>query len=156
MKSKTRDIVCSLLFLIVGIFTFVNALEIKPLMAKDLGSGFMPKVIGVSLVVIAVIKLVLTLTNKKELKNETSNDDVDQKGGLLTIGLFLFYVVTFEMLGFIVSTVVYLFFQMLILSNDKNRNCKLFGLISVAFSVGVYALFVYVINRPLPVGIFGF
>lgn len=156
MKSKTRDIVCSLLFLIVGIFTFVNALEIKPLMTKDLGSGFMPKVIGVSLVVIAAIKLVLTLTNKKELKNETSNNDIDQKGGLLTIGLFLFYVVTFEMLGFIVSTVVYLFFQMLILSNDKNRNCKLFGLISVAFSVGVYALFVYVINRPLPVGIFGF
>lgn len=156
MKSKTRDIICSLLFLIVGIFTFVNALEIKPLMAKDLGSGFMPKVIGVSLIVIAVMKLVLTLTNKKESKIETSNDNIDQKGGLLTIGIFLFYVITFEMLGFIVSTIVYLFFQMLILSNDKNRNCKLFALISIVFSVAVYVLFVYVINRPLPIGIFVF
>lgn len=156
MKSKTRDIVCSSLFLIVGMFTFANALEIKPLMAKDLGSGFMPKVIGVSLIIIAVIKLILTLINKKESKEKILNDDIDQKGGLLTIGIFLFYVLTFEMLGFIVSTVIYLFFQMLILSNDKNRNCKLFVLISVIFSVVVYALFVYVINRPLPIGIFGF
>ncbi len=156
MKSKTRDIVCSSLFLIVGMFTFANALEIKPLMAKDLGSGFMPKVIGVSLIIIAVIKLILTLINKKESKEKILNDDIDQKGGLLTIGIFLFYVLTFEMLGFIVSTVIYLFFQMLILSNDKNRNCKLFVLISVIFSVVVYALFVYVINRPLPIWIFGF
>lgn len=156
MKNKTRDLVCSLLFLAIGIFTFINSLDIKPLMGKDIGSGFMPKVIGICLAVIAIVKLILTFLKSKEENEKVSKNDSDLKGGLLTIGIFLFYVVTFEPLGFIVSTAVYLFFQMLILSNEKNRNCKLFAVIAVAFSVATYALFVYAISRPLPIGIFGF
>lgn len=156
MNNKTKDYICSLLFLFTGIFVFVNSINIVPLMGKDLGSGFMPKVIGVSLVVISLIKLVLVFYNSKNYKEETKKEDIDSKGGLLTIGISLFYVVTFELLGFITSTIIYLFFQMIILSNEKNRNLKLFGVISIGFSVFLYVLFVYVINRPLPIGILGF
>lgn len=156
MNNKTRDYICSLLFLFSGIFIFINSIDIVPLMGKDLGSGFMPKVIGVSLVVISLIKLVLVFYNSKNYKEETKKEDIDSKGGLLTIGISLFYIITFNFLGFITSTILYLFFQMLILSNEKNRNIKLFAVISIGFSVFLYILFVYVISKPLPVGILGF
>ena len=58
MKNKTRDIICSLLFLILGIFMFSQALKITSIMGKDLGSGFMPKVIAVALVLTSLLKLI--------------------------------------------------------------------------------------------------
>ena len=156
MKNKTRDIICSLLFLALGIFMFSQALKITSIMGKDLGSGFMPKVIAVALVLISLLKLILTFFEKKQSEEEKSNDNQDSKGGLLTIGALLFYVLTFEILGFIISTSAYLFIQMLIFSDNKNRKPLLFLIISVAFSIATYILFVYVIQKPLPTGILSF
>ena len=62
----------------------------------------------------------------------------------------------FEPVGFIVSSAVYLFVQMIVLSDNKNRNPILFAVISVALPVAIDALFVYAIHMPLPVGILGF
>lgn len=154
MNKKIRDITCSLLFLVTGIFIYAQALGIKSMMGKDIGSGFMPKVIAVSLVAISGLKLILTVLDKS--KSQAKKEDVDNMGGLLTISALLFYVLTFEILGFIISTAAYLFFQMTILSNDKNRKIALFAVISISVSVVIYALFVYAIDRPLPYGIFGF
>lgn len=155
MNNKTRDIICSIIFLLTGLFLFQQSLEIKSIMEKDLGSGFMPKVIAVSLVAIAVLKLVLSIV-KKDSENKSSKEDSDSMGGLLTIGALLFYVLTFEIIGFILSTALYLFFQITILSNQENRKLGLFLIISIGFSVAIYGLFVYLIDRPLPIGILGF
>lgn len=155
MNNKTRDIICSIIFLLTGVFLFQQSLGIKSIMEKDLGSGFMPKVIAVSLIAIATLKLVLSVV-KKDSENKSSKEDSDNMGGLLTIGALLFYVLTFEIIGFILSTALYLFFQITILSNQENRKLGLFLIISVGFSVAIYGLFVYFIDRPLPVGILGF
>lgn len=154
MNNKTRDIICSIAFLLTGVFLFQQSSKIIPIMEKDLGSGFMPKVIAICLVFIALLKLILTFLSKEN--KEKKKEDTDNMGGLLTIGALLFYVLTFEILGFILSTAAYLFAQITILSNEKNRNLILFLVISVGTAVSIYALFVYGISRPLPVGLLGF
>lgn len=154
MNNKTRDIICSIIFLITGAFLFQQSLGIVPIMEKDLGSGFMPKVIAVSLMITALLKLLLTFV--KKITNSDKKEETDNLGGLLTIGALLLYVLTFEVIGFILSTTIYLFLQITILSNEKNRKLVLFAIISVGVSVAIYTLFVYVINRPLPVGMLGF
>lgn len=155
MNNKTRDIICSIIFLLTGLFLFQQSLGIKSIMEKDLGSGFMPKVIAVSLTTIALLKLVLSIV-KKDSENKSSKEDSDSMGGLLTIGALLFYVLTFEIIGFILSTALYLFFQITILNNQENRKLGLFLIISIGFSIAIYGLFVYLIDRPLPIGILGF
>lgn len=154
MTNKQRDILCSVLFLMFGVFVFLQAIPIKPIMEKDLGSGFMPKIIGMAIVAIAAVKLVLTLMSKGDSQKATSDDDL--KGGLWTIAALAAYVLLFDRLGFILSTALYLFVQILVLSNEQNRNLKLFAAISVITPVAVYALFVYAIKMPLPAGLFGF
>lgn len=154
MTNRTRDIFYSLLFLVIGILLFQQSLKIVPIMEKDIGSGFMPKLIAISLILISLIKLILTFLHKES--EEKAKEDLDNMGGILTIGALLFYVLTFEILGFIFSTAIYLFLQITILSNEKNRRLFLFLGISVGVSITIYMLFVYVINRPLPVGILGF
>lgn len=62
----------------------------------------------------------------------------------------------FNSVGFILSTVCYLFAQMLLLSDNTSRKPILFAVLSIVVPVAVYALFVYAISMPLPVGVFGF
>ena len=155
MTDKKRDLLCSVIFLAFGILMFVQSAAIKPLMgSKDLGSGFVPKIIAGCIIVIAGVKLIMTLTSKKEEK-KIENDE-DKVGGLLTIALLLIYSVLFNTLGFILSTVLYLFAQMLILSDERNRKIPLFAVIAVVAPVVIYALFVYVIKMPLPAGLLSF
>ena len=155
MTDKKRDLLCSVIFLVFGIFMFVQSAAIKPLMgSKDLGSGFVPKIIAGCIIVIAGVKLIMTLTSKKEEK-KIENDE-DKMGGLLTIALLLIYSVLFNTLGFILSTVLYLFAQMLILSVERNRKIPLFAVIAVVAPVVIYALCVYVIKMPLPAGLLSF
>ena len=68
----------------------------------------------------------------------------------------LLYVIAFEPVGFLLSSMVYLFAQILLMSNRDNRRPVLFAAISVALPVGIALLFAYVIKMPLPVGILGF
>lgn len=154
MRDKTRDTVCSLLFLSFGIFIFFHSLEIVPKMEKDLGSGYMPKIIAGSIVALSILKLILTLSKKINEKEKTENSDT--LGGLLTIILLAVYALCFNIIGFILSTVIYLFFQILILSDEKNRKIPLFIIIAVVVPVVIYILFVHIIKSPLPMGILGF
>lgn len=151
MSNKKIDLMCFILFLLTGAFLFWQSLGIAPMMERDLGSGFMPKVVAVALMAVAGLKLVLSLMSKDNTPAQKT--DSDMRGGLMTIGALLFYVVAFEFAGFLIATAVYLFVQMMILSDNTNRKPVLFTAISVGTSVAVYVLFVYVFDKPLPAGL---
>ena len=68
----------------------------------------------------------------------------------------LAYMLAFEPVGFIVSSILFLFALMNWFANNENRNLPLFAIISVLLPVAVDALFVFVIKMPLPKGIIGF
>lgn len=172
MSDKIKNIISSIGFLALGAFFYMQSTGIKIIMKKDLGSGFFPKVIGVSMVVMALVELFLTVSNKKneevngsleriEEKAEqkepaaeaAAEADTDRKGLILTIVAMCCYAVLFDGLGFILSTILYLFAQITILSTEKNRNYPLFVGISVAASFIIYGIFVYLIGMPLPTGL---
>ena len=80
---------------------------------------------------------------------------MDLVRGLVTIGLLLFYVATFRWLGFLISSILYLFAQLMVFTKKGKRRWLLNGIISVALPGVIYVLFVYVMNYMLPMGILG-
>lgn len=156
MTNKVRDVICSVIILAFGTMMIVLARDIPHKVAKDVGSAYVPTFIGICIVVVAIAKLILTLMNKKPAAMEKIKFDKDALGGFGTIALMVVYMLIFEPVGFIVSSALYLFVQMVILSNKQNRNPILFAVIAIALPVAVDALFVYAIHMPLPVGILGF
>lgn len=156
MTNKVRDIICSVIFLIFGAGLFYLSNGVRKMIATDVGSGYVPKFIAVCIMVVAGAKLILTLMDKSASasKKETSNQDL--VGGIGTVVLMAFYVFTFDKLGFLISSIIYAFAQITLMSNKNNRKLPLFAVISVALPVGVYLMFNYVIKMPLPKGILGF
>ena len=151
--GENKSLITSLIFIAFSIVVIVFSRQLKPLMRNDVGSGFFPTVVGVAMLALSVFRLVLAI-REKPTENKASKDDL--AGGLETILLIGAYCLVFNSLGFIVSTILYLFFQTLVLTPKEKRNWLVIALISLIAPFVIYALFVYAINTPLPKGIFGF
>ena len=142
--------------LVVGVGMFVMARDIPRKIESDVGSGYVPTFIAICIIIVAGAKLILTLISKDPTINKKVPPLGDWFGGIATVLLMLAYMMIFEKVGFIISSIVYLFVQMMLLSNSENRKPVLFAIIAVALPIAVDALFAFAIKMPLPVGLWGF
>ena len=153
MSEKTKGIITSILFLAFSIVMIVFARQYKPMMKNDLGSGFFPMVVGIAMAALSVLRLILAI---REKKGEVKKSGDDLMGGLATIILIGGYCIAFNPIGFIISTMVYLFLQILVLTPKEKRSWPITIAISVIAPIVFYVLFVYAINTPLPKGLLSF
>ena len=153
MSNKEKNLVVSLVFMAFGIFLFVESMGIKHMMKNDVGSAFFPKVVAVAITGVSVIRLIMTL---REPAGERKKSNSDLKGGWLTIVLIAAYVMAFQPVGFIISTIVYLFLQILVLVPKEKRSWPLTIIISVVAPLAIYGLFTYLISSPLPKCLWGY
>lgn len=153
MTDKKRNIVTSLLFLAFGVFLFVQSMGIKHMMKNDVGSGFFPKVVGVAMIAVSIVRLIMAL---REPEGEAKKSNNDMVGGWATIVLIAVYVLAFNTVGFLISTAVFLFLEMLVLTPAEKRKIPLLLVISIVAPIAIYALFTYAISSPLPKGILYF
>ena len=153
MSEKTKGIITSILFLAFSIVMIVFARQYKPMMKNDLGSGFFPMVVGIAMAALSVLRLILAI---REKKGEVKKSGDDLMGGLATIILIGGYCIAFNPIGFIISTMVYLFLQILVLTPKEKRSWPITIAISVIAPIAFYVLFVYAINTPLPKGLLSF
>ena len=156
MTNRQRDILCSVLFLIFGAVMLFLSFGIKHRIASDVGSAYVPKFVAICILVTAGAKLVLTVRDNSETARKKQGVAFDMLGGGGTVVLMLAYMMALQPVGFILSSAVYLFLQIMLMSNQDNRKPVLFAVISAVLPVAVYALFNYVIKMPLPKGILGF
>ncbi len=156
MTNRQRDILCSVLFLIFGAVMLFLSFGIKHRIASDVGSAYVPKFVAICILVTAGAKLVLTVRDNSETARKKQGVAFDLLGGGGTVVLMLAYMMALQPVGFILSSAVYLFLQIMLMSNQDNRKPVLFAVISAVLPVAVYALFNYVIKMPLPKGILGF
>ena len=156
MTNKQRNLLTSVIFLVFGAFMLIQAKAVPHKIQSDVGSGYVPTFIAICILVVAAAKLIITLVRKNADDNEKEKGDSSTLGGVVTIGIILVYMLAFEPVGFILSSVVFLFALMNWFANSENRKPVLFAVISILLPVAVDALFVYVIKMPLPKGLIGF
>ncbi len=156
MTNKTRDILCSIIVIAFGAAMIYYVKGVRRVIRTDVGSAFVPTLIGWCIIVTGASKLLYSIFTGLKSENKKIVFDQDFFGGIGTIILMVLYMLAFQPVGFIVASAVYLFFQMLLLSDKTNRKILLFAIVSVLLPVAVDALFVFVIKMPLPVGILGF
>jgi hypothetical protein len=120
----------------------------------------MPMCIGL---VTFVLAAALAFLNFKNLKMRTAEaekmekEELDYKRMLTSFMLILVYVYLLQPVGFIVTTILYLPFQMYVLAPDEKKTKKdiiQLAVTSVIFTFVVFFLFRYGFKIILPAGIF--
>lgn len=157
---KYGDIITGIFYTVLGAVVICLAKQLPKSRVMKIGPDFMPMVIGVIILVLALILLFSSVKNFKlnAAKADASPADTsDYKRVLASLVLVVIYVNILAPVGFILSTLGYLFLQIVVLAPNDRRNAKnimSYAIIDIVFVFAVFFLFRYGFKIVLPSGIF--
>lgn len=158
VSDKKKNVYAGFLLLLFAIFIYAVSFWIPESKSDVLGSRFFPRCTAVLMGSLSII-LILTNVNLKKREEtqpgETVRSGFNQPLLLTCLALILYYLVILQ-LGFVITSIAYLFCQCLILlpkEDYKNRKKLLFTLaISVLVPVAINFIFWNVFSIALPAG----
>ena len=159
--KKCKDLILGVVMLLFSGFYLYFAKQIKtrPKLTPSYASAqIVPTLLGILLAVLSVIMIVQSVLKLKK-GGMTSDEDTpaSDKSGMISVALtfavMIGYTLVLPVLGFCLSTFVYLILQILILAPKEKRNIKLFVLVSVVFTAVVFVVFRIGLQQLLPRGI---
>lgn len=167
MNKRYGNLMMALAFVVLGTVMFVSSFQMKSLAKANIGPELVPRIIAVSLIGLGLLHTSeefrrLKTAEQMQSMPEAAETQHEQKpfrqkyGFWLTIGLIFLYIWGISVLGFLLATIVYLFFQICTFAYDLRRQKLVqYALISFITAIVVYVLFVKVFRISLPAGILG-
>ena len=158
--KKYGDYITSIFFIFISIAMILAARTLPKSKIMKLGPDFMPTVIGIVTLILAIILLIQTIKNTKIRNAELANakpEECDYQKMLTSLGLILIYVFILKPVGFIISTLLYLLSQFAALAPKEKvtkKNVTEWAILDVVFTLVVFFLFRYGFTIVLPAGIF--
>ncbi|MBQ8081997.1 MAG: tripartite tricarboxylate transporter TctB family protein [Clostridia bacterium] len=155
--KKCRDLVLGVVMLALSVAYTVYARQIKtrPKLTPSYASArIIPTLLGVVLGVLSIL-LILQGIRKLRAAGEVQGEKmsrVDLLSVTLTFAAMVLYIVLLPNLGFILSTIIFLFLQITILAPTEKRNLLLFAVIAVVFTALVFVAFRIGLSQLLPRG----
>ena len=146
--KKCRDLILGIVMLLFSSFYLIFAQQIKnrPKLTPGYASAkIMPTLLGVLLAILSIVCIIqgirkLKAPDTKEEKGKKA-DRGDIMAVVFTFAVIIGYILVMPYLGFILSTIIYLFLQMNILAPKEKRNYVLFAIVAVVFTVLVFVAF---------------
>jgi len=176
--QKRNDIASGSTITLAAVFYLVNSKTIKIFQgpgATIINSRTVPMIWGAVLLLLGLVLLLKGMfgyDKRKSIASTISENDIStqqlSKHGLIKIllnnievigtgALLGGYVLILKNVGFILATAGYLFLQILLLGYGKRKKILIHAsIIAIFISLGVYLLFVYLLNIRLPSGVVPF
>jgi putative tricarboxylic transport membrane protein len=148
---RKYDIVSGLFLLTVSLAICAGSLRLNVGTLTAPGSGFFPLVTGLVLGIFSALILVGARKSGKETVRFWA-PQANKKGVYLTFLLILVYALLLERLGFIGTTVLFLFLVSRFVSGHRWATAVFFALVT---SFTTYIVFSILLHVPLPQGILG-
>lgn len=167
-KSGKNDLITGIIFCLFSAAYFIMATQIaipNSLKSSLLDAASVPKLWGGMMFVLGIVILVRGVCKMNGAKKEGY---FPPKGGQFeklkkgiwearsAIAMFVIlfvYIALMQSLGFLLSTIGFLFLEFFVLTRKEERKLWVIALMAVVFGVAIYALFRYGFNMPLPRGI---
>ena len=158
--KKYGDLAAGIFFLVLSVALFAAANALPPSLMGGLGSDFMPKILAIVTCILSFFQIRAGFRTMRAYKpeQEAEEDKPEYLRVLATIAAFTVYVFVLSSVGFVISSIVYLFVQILILTPKEKRTPKgiaLYAVLSAVFCAVVYVIFRFGLNVMLPAGILG-
>jgi putative tricarboxylic transport membrane protein len=160
---KNKNIQSGIFLLLVSVVMFAATLSFKQLTASQVGPAFMPQIIAV---LIGLMSIAIIIEGYRKVKSGTEDDpeeegeeaegnakEVSYRPVIQSFVLMAAYVAVMPIVGFLITTIVYMFMQMMILSSKPERRWLLFAVVSVVATSIIYYVFRNVFYIMLPSGL---
>ena len=159
--KRLKDLILGVVMLAFSGFYLYYAQQIKtrPKLTPSYASArIMPTLLGILLAVLSVLCIIQGI---RKLRAAPSEEEAQgkklEKGDILAVTLTFAVIIGYTLIlptaGFCLSTVVFLFLQMLVLAPKDKRNYLLFAIVSVVFTALVFVAFRVGLQQMLPRGV---
>lgn len=151
LKTLNQKLSIFLIVLSVGYLYLSYNLKEYPYVPVD--SDFLPKVLGYFLIILAIF---LFFDKSSETEEEKEKRTVPKKDILVLLavgGMIFLYIFLLELIGFVLSSMLFIFLCSWFLGY---RKFKTNGLVAVIFPLVMYLSFNYLLQIRLPQGILPF
>ncbi|MDR1932910.1 MAG: tripartite tricarboxylate transporter TctB family protein [Spirochaetales bacterium] len=160
-KEQKINIITGIAFFAYGIWMLARGLSVT-VQGKtgDYGPGFMPRFIGGTISLLSLLLVITTLVGiwRGAAYSSSSKETVipDYKSIIATFILLALYMIALSPVGFILSSVIYVFLQIMVIANKPSKKfIMMSAVIAVVMPVVVYYVFVDLFFLLLPAGILG-
>ncbi len=155
--KRCRDLILGVVLLALGIFYTIYAQQIKtrPKLTPSYSSArIFPTLLGILLIILSVCLIIQGIRAFKSNEEEETKklSRVDLLSIALTFAAMIVYIILLPRIGFILSTVIYLFAQITILAPSEKRNLLQFAIIAVVFTAITFVAFRIGLSQMLPRG----
>jgi len=160
MTKKKQSLVLGSIFLVLSIVLYCQARSIKTGSSLLAGADFMPKVMAILLMLVSIAYLVQGFANKvTEVSRQNDAKKKTEKMEWIRLVLeflLLFgYLFCLKPIGFIISTMAFIFLQSILITPKENRKILLLLIVAGVCTVITYLIFVKGFKLLLPAGILG-
>lgn len=164
MTKKTQETILGAAMIAFGAAYLALAFRIERRDVID--ATFVPFILSGALLILGTVQILTTFFGKagsadaKKAAAEKAEDacagepvGVDTATVLKTIGLIVVYLLLMGVVGFTVTSALYLFAQFIVLTPEhKKKNYLVYGIISAVSAVSIFLIFRYVFSLMLPAG----
>jgi putative tricarboxylic transport membrane protein len=149
------DLVTGVALLLVGVLYLSHAMTLSLWKETTLGPGLFPVLLGICMVVVSLL-MIARATFSTVAGAASAEDSVSTRAGLIRIGFVIGALVGYsfllDLLGFVISTFLFLAILFVVLDPTKKLSGVLYAGVVVACS---YLLLVVLLKTPLPKGLLG-
>jgi hypothetical protein len=161
--ERYKDLISGSALILLGIYITIESGNIKGhTQSSVVNARFVPRIIGITLIVFSGITFIKALVKLLLYRRTEESTPAKQCDDRITLGctavLLVLYALMFKPLGFIVSSVIYLFLQVPVLTPKEKRTRRVLPIaaaVAVIIPVLIYIGFRYGLEILLPVGILG-
>lgn len=144
VNRKSKEIISIIVIYITAFLFIFQSLSFKG------DAALFPQILSVLILVLNTIQLIKVITGN--LIKVKKKEDLDSKKLLLILVASIVYVLSLQVLGFVISSLIYLILAMYLL---RVENKKAIVVISVLTIVVIYLSFGILLKVPIPKGILG-
>lgn len=137
------------IFLIILLFYFFSSLNLEKTIGEDVvGPSSFPIIISLIGAFLILFLFLQNFKKKNKVIDEKNNSIKHNINKLSPILITIIFVLTFELIGFIFSSLIYSFLFIYYL----NRNFKIALIFSIFITFVIFILFYYGLNFQMPMG----
>ncbi|WP_044469632.1 tripartite tricarboxylate transporter TctB family protein [Mannheimia massilioguelmaensis] len=148
-----KNFLAGFIFFFVALFYLISAFQIETKNLVSVEADFMPKIYGIFLLITAIILMITSFIKIQKTNVIYENKETDWKRIFAVIGLVFIYVLLMQYVGFIITSIPFLFcLSWLLTPLYIKKNIIVYVIFSIVLPVIAYFLFSYYLNLTMPSG----
>ena len=154
--KKYKELLLGIICTLFAAFYLYETTKIQPLVETYFNARVMPYILGILMLIVGILQFLSGMKSMKEyVSSEKAEEEKNSSTVFLMIVVVFLYVLALKPIGFLISTFVVMFLQMLLLAPKEEIRVVKFLILSVVFTIVIYILFRYGLKLILPAGILG-